>query len=247
MNTLLAAGLVATIIIGAALIRACLRSWHSPVARRMAVLTTAVVWWSVADLVEVVSVEPATKLLAARAAWLGIVAVPIMWWALMTSYAGARHLSSPVGVGLAGIVALPTLALVASGDPQHALWASMTAAATTGSVATEFGPWFVVHSIWAYALVLCGLAVGVNRLRGDRRVHRQQAMILIAVVAVPLVANAIAITASNGPMSADPTPIALAFSVAGLAVSIRRLRLLDLTVGILPVARNAVIDAHSAC
>ncbi len=243
MNAAMAVGLMATIIIGATLIRACLRSWHSPVARRMALLTTGVVWWSLANLVEVVSVEPTTKLLAARAAWLGIVAVPIMWWALMTSYAGAPRLSSPAGVAVAGIIALPTIALVATADPQHALWTSMTAAATTGSVATEFGPWFVVHSIWAYALVLSGLAVGINRLRGDRRVHRQQAAILVAVVAVPLIANAIAIMATSGPMSADPTPIALAFSLAGLAVSVQRLRLLDLTVGILPVARNAVIDA----
>ncbi len=112
-----------------------------------------------------------------------------------------------------------------------------------GPVDNVPGPWYVVHAIWAYAIILAALVVFTRAaLRAPRR-YRAQGVLMLTVVLLPLAANAASITRVVTFGGYDATPFALLVTVAGFAWGIRYLDLIDAQIGLLPVARDLVVEA----
>jgi diguanylate cyclase (GGDEF)-like protein/PAS domain S-box-containing protein len=79
-------------------------------------------------------------------------------------------------------------------------------------------------------------------LRAPRR-YRAQGLLVVGVVMLPLAANALTITRLVDFGGYDATPLALVVTVAGFAWGVKRLRFIDSQIGLLPVARDLVVDA----
>ncbi|HMM10937.1 MAG TPA: histidine kinase N-terminal 7TM domain-containing protein [Bacteroidales bacterium] len=105
----------------------------------------------------------------------------------------------------------------------------------------EIGPWYYVHVLYSYALNLYALAVLVRKLLHQRSMFRNQLLLLMLAVLVPLLSFTLYFARLMPIKNIDPTPFA--FSVSGLlmSVSIFRFRMLDL----LPIAREHVFRSMS--
>jgi diguanylate cyclase (GGDEF)-like protein len=217
---------------------------RTPGARPFAVLVVAVGVWSALNAIQIVALDPATKTALARLAYVCIIAVVIAWWSTCVQYAGRADLSSRRHLALASIPGLISLMLVAAGSATTWMWTSLAVKAGPGPVALPRGPWFVVHSVWAFALVIGGLLVVARTMLRAPRAYRPQLIVLLVAVAVPLAVNAA--TVQSGLVDTrghDLTPIATLVSAVVFGVGLLRFGLLDLAVGIVPIAHDTVVQS----
>jgi len=112
-------------------------------------------------------------------------------------------------------------------------------------VFAEPGTWYVVHLLWAYGLMiwaLAGFAWLVLRVPGSRLRYRA---LTIGSVTAPLLVNTLLATGWRPLEMHDPTPIATLLATGGLFWGVRRMRMLDIDIGLLPVARDLVVESMS--
>jgi len=139
----------------------------------------------------------------------------------------------------------PSLAVVAAMavEPSGAGWILRSVEfARTGSIthvaalASGSLRWFALG--WGYALTLANLGLAVAWSRRAGPLARGQGVAIAIGILAPTLANA-SKHLQLGPPWFDPMPIGLAVSVAAIAWSLLRHRLLDLV----PVAKQRVLDA----
>jgi PAS domain-containing protein len=112
-----------------------------------------------------------------------------------------------------------------------------------GPVDNVPGAWYVVHVLWAYTLILASLAVFTRTAWRAPRPYRPQAVLMIGMVLTPLAVNAASVLRLVDPGGYDATPFALLVSVVGFGWGITRMDLIDVQLGLLPVARDLVVEA----
>lgn len=217
---------------------------RTPGARPFVVLVVAVGAWSALNAVQIVALNPATKGALARLAYVCIVAVVIAWWSSCVQYAGQANLSSQRHLALASIPGLISLMLVAAGSTTTWMWTSLAVKAGPGPVSFPPGLWFVAHSAWAFTLVIGGLLVVARTMLRAPRTYRSQLIVLLVAIAIPLAVNAA--TVQSGLVDSrghDLTPIATLVSAVVFGVGLLRFGLLDLAVGVVPIAHDAVVQS----
>jgi len=124
-------------------------------------------------------------------------------------------------------------------NPRHMLVRASIELTSTGPFVMAYtpGPWFVVHALYSYTLVLVGTAWLVRRLWEYRRhifFRRQIVSVLLAVLIV-MTAN---LSFNIGVTTVDWTPVAGALSAVIFAVAATEYRFLDLS----PLARETVVE-----
>jgi hypothetical protein len=104
------------------------------------------------------------------------------------------------------------------------------------------GWWFWVHAANDYVALIVGTALLVKTILGASRRYRPQTAVILVGVLAPWLANAVYLLGLGPLPNLDLTPFA--FSLSGLALGwgLLRLRLLDAFVGLIPTARDAVVE-----
>ncbi|NPA25032.1 MAG: diguanylate cyclase [Deltaproteobacteria bacterium] len=100
------------------------------------------------------------------------------------------------------------------------------------------GPWFWVHTVYAYTLLLIGFSILGWVVWRRSSPYREQAVLLLAGAILPMFANVVVTLRLNGGAALDFT--SFGFTVTGLVYvfALHRYRLLDLV----PVARDMVVE-----
>lgn len=200
----------------------------------------ALVLWSTMDALEIGSSAPADKMLWANVSYVGIVAVPVLWLLFALVYSGRSEGPSARLVVLLAIVPITTLLLLWT-SPLHSLIGQVVrrgSDAAPGLIVQARGPWFAVHTVYSYALMLIGAALMVRILFRSPRLYRRQALALLVAGLLPLLGNAIYLLAPQTEVPIDFTPVSFTASGVVVAFGVYRYGLLD----IMPVARAAVVE-----
>jgi diguanylate cyclase (GGDEF)-like protein len=215
---------------------------RTPGGRPFAVVMVAVAAWSVLNASQILSSDPETKRGLAQLAYPCIVVGIVAWWWCCSAYAGRTALATRRTLLFAAVPGVVTLVLVAAGARSTLMWTSLVVEMGPGPVVFPPGPWFRVHSVWAFALILGGLLIVARTMLRAPRAYLPQLAVLLVAIAVPLVVNAG--TVQTGLVDTgghDFTPIALLVSGTVLGFGLLRLGLLDLVVGVVPVAHDSVV------
>jgi PAS domain S-box-containing protein len=138
------------------------------------------------------------------------------------------------------LFAVPVLTLILVWtNPRHMLVRASVESASAGPFVMAYtpGPWFVVHALYSYTLVLVGTVWLVRRLweyRGHIFFRRQIVSVLLGV----LIVMTASLSFNVGITTVDWTPVAGALSAIIFAVAATEYRFLDLS----PLARETVVE-----
>jgi signal transduction histidine kinase len=206
-------------------------------SRMLALLAASAGLWAFGYGLELASLDPESLRFWVRVQYLGIASTPLFWFLFVRSYLG-----DPLSRGAAwSLAALPilTVLLVWSNDWHGLVHADPRIVSEGGRFRfiPEYGPYFLLHTAYAYALTLLGAGQLFRALWRSPGRYAGQLTALVAAALLPLVANFVYVLRLWPPI--DLTPIGFALSALLIAWALYRYRLLDL----LPIARSVVMDS----
>jgi PAS domain S-box-containing protein len=216
------------------------RRRHAPGAMPFTLLMISVAQWSCAYAFELGSAALQTKILWAHIKYLGVVIVPVAWLFFALKYTRREQWLKRQKIVLLTIVPLVTLLLVWTNDLHGLIWRT-SELDTSVSFSVRFltyGPWFWVHTLYSYLLLVIGTILIIQALIQSPRQNRGQAIALLISVLAPWVANALYTYNLNPFPNLDLTPFAFTLTGLGLSWTLFGFRLLD----IMPAAHETVFE-----
>ena len=207
-------------------------------ARSLAAVLFAVAWWTLAAAFEMSAGSREGAVFWSRMAAFGIVSLGPLWLLFSWRYS---HPDRPISWRSWGLLwAIPMLYLVLVWTNSHHgwVWPSVEWISETGRCRFGHGP-----AKWGMAICTYGLLIlGANRIfstvRRSSSFFCGQAMVLMIIFSIPLVANLLYLLRFNPWPEMDLTPPTLALSGALVAVFLFRRRVFDL----FPLARSLVFQ-----
>ena len=184
------------------------------------------------------------KTVVAEAEYLGIVSVPVFWLLFALRYTGLDGALSKRRIALFFVVPAATLLLLVTNQFHGLMWSSAghVSPGSFPALLVSHGPFFWVHLVYSYTLVLTGAVVLVHSAIRHPRRYRGQAMLIMIAVAVPWISNLLYAVGLTPGENFDPTPFAFAVTGGLLAFALFRYRLLDLFLGLSSRARSALVE-----
>ncbi|KPL82054.1 hypothetical protein SE15_13115 [Thermanaerothrix daxensis] len=184
---------------------------------------------------------PGAALLGAQLQYAFLVTLPVLWLFFALDYSGQRAWLQPARAWLFGVIPLLTFLLVLT-NPRHGLiWADHSLIERGRYVlfqVGQYGAWFWVHLVYAYALMAAG-AYWILRAQGGARLpYRWQARWLVIGALIPLLFNLVDLLflLPQGQQAITPLGYVLAGGIIG-GTAMRYDWL-----GVTPIARQAVFD-----
>ena len=219
---------------------------HAPGARPLTVLLIGAAIWSMADALEIGSVDLPTKLMWTKVSYLGTVAVPLAWLAFAVEYTGRWPLSR-VALALLLIEPVATLLVAWTNERHGLLWSSLGIDSSGPFVrmTREYGTWFWLHTTYSYLLIGVGTFLLIAMGWRLRRVYRGQSLVLLASVTISWLANALYLSRSTPISNVDLTSFAFIGFGLIMALGLFRLRVLEVFPGLIPIARDTIVEAMS--
>ena len=231
-------------LVAVAFAAAMWRSHRGPGTPALVALALGAAWWSLLYGLELASTTLAAKLLFGRLSYLGIVVVPVSWFAFALAYTGRGRRLTPSIVGLLSLPAVLAAVLPWTSGSNDLFWAS-TSLVSGGSgvaLALEYGPAFWLWSAYAYALLGGGTVLLLWSIPRDVRLFRAQTLLLLVGVAAPWLSNLAYLLRLFGPGTLDITPVGFVVSALALGAGLGRYRLLDVHPAARTVARDELVE-----
>jgi PAS domain S-box-containing protein len=232
--------LVVTAIVLIALILYAWSNRDAVGAPTFILLELAILEWTVANALELLSPDLAGKSFWTSVQYLGIVAIPVLWLIFASQYAGREQWLTRRNLILLGIIPALTLGLMWTND-RHGLLRFNISLDTSGPypvIAKTYGLWFWVHTAYSYVLLLVGTFFLVRELNRSAHLYRMQRNIFLIGILLPWAANVLYVFRVV-PNRLDLTPVVFTLSGLAMAVGVFRFHLFDLV----PVAREVIIDS----
>lgn len=196
-------------------------------------------WWAMTTVLEIAVSGLSAKLFWTDARYVCYAATPVTTLLSVLQYTGRDQWLTRRRIALLSVIPLVTIALAWTND-MHGLVRSGAhlVGAWLPVIAEDFGPWFWIHVIYSFSLLLfCFLALAEAIVRAPR-IYRGQPLALFVGLALPAVSRILYYRVLNPVPQVDLTPFTL--GLAGLVFSwgLIRYRLFDTIL----VARDVVIE-----
>lgn len=205
------------------------------------IMLGAAAWWAMAYGFELACSNKQQMLMWIKVEYLGIAFLPSLWLIYTYSFIGrTNRLNGLVYISLFAYSAL-TYFLMAT-NKYHSLFYASTDIDISGPfplLSIEPGPWYHVHTIVFYGLVIAGYWAMISHLKHTKAVFKKQNRLLIISTLIPLMVNFGYIFLGFRPYGhIDLTPFAFLLTTFIIAVGLLRFGLFDLS----PMARTRVIQ-----
>lgn len=239
-----AASLFSLALISATVLTAGLASWFMYHRARgsyaFTLLMLALGWWSCAYAQELSSPDFSTAMLWGKLQYLSIVAVPPLWLIFALRYSGHAPATHPWNRLALAVVPLITLSLAWTTEVHGLIWAGITQRFQNGFhlLVVEHGPWFWVHTVYSYNLVIAGTALLLSAAWRAAPTYRRQSIALAVGALLPLFGNVLYVAGLTPVSGLDLTP--LLFTASGTLFAWASFRSHLTRIG--PVARNQLIE-----
>ncbi len=211
-----------------------------PASKVFALYVLATVGYLVSNTLEISSKTPDGNLFWSRFIYLFIPFIPLLWlnFTVRISRDG-RGFSLPQLAALC-LIPVATFGIVFSDRFMDLVWPSIKFVPAGKYVVSvrSHGPWFVIHSLYAYSVSLTGLGIAAKALTTKRLYFRKRAALLLVGVSVPIAANLFYILRPIPGLVKDFTPIAYAISGFFFFFVLYRMDAFS----IIPVAREQLVE-----
>ncbi len=216
---------------------------REPGAPLLAVMCVGVSVWCVANAIQINTGNVEVKRLTVTVSFMCICTIVYCFWRAVMIRAPWPWRVPGLLVNLAAAPAIVTIALAAATEAPGPFFRELPISADTEPVFGQPGTWMLIHLLWAYGLMIwamAGLWWLVWHAPEGRLRHR---VLSLAAVAAPLVVNTLLSTGSRPLGLHDPTPVATLLATGGLFWLVQRMRMLDIDIGLLPIARDVVVES----
>ena len=232
--------LIVSVVVAAALVFYFWRrrSMTGAVPAAWVMMATAI--FSLGYVLQLISNELSGQILATDIQYVGIAALPVAWFAFSLRYTDHDKWLTSRNLLLLAIIPSVTVVLAWTNSFHSLMWQGrhLESSGPFVIIAKTYGPWFWVHTLYSYVLIILGMLVLVQRLFRPPRLYREQSIALLISVVVPLGWNVVYVFNLAPVYRIDLTPSAFTISGLAMAWGLFRLRLFD----IIPMARDAVIE-----
>lgn len=214
----------------------------NPASKVFTVFICATVGFLVANTLEISTATPAGNLFWSRAIYLFIPFIPLLWLSFTFHLAYDKPMKA-IHIALLLVIPILTLGMVFSDDWMALVWSSIEYVKLGDFFVSvrRHGPWFLVQSLYSYAVSLVGLLIAVRTLTLKRLYFRKRSALLLAGVSVPIVVNVIFVLRPFPWLVKDFTPIAYAISGFFFFFALHRMDAFS----IVPVAREQLVERMS--
>ncbi len=209
-------------------------------ATSFAILAFAIAFWSFAYSLEVAATTQAAKLTWAKIEYLGIVTVPVAWFVFALQYTNRAGWLTRRWLLVLCISPILTVLFVFTNELHGLIWSEvgLDSSGPIPVLSTTHGPWFWIHSLYSYVLIITGAILLLQAFTRYPRAYRRQNASLVAGALLPLVANIIFLSGILPLPHLDYTTFSFAVCCILMANAIFRYRLFELV----PVARRTAVD-----
>lgn len=208
-------------------------------ATPFAVLMFILFEWGTSYILELAGTNLQTKFFWDEVKFVGVTATPVAWLIFALEYTGRKTWITVRRLILLYLLPFTTVVIIFTSKYQDLFLSSERLTAVGGFLILQVdnGPWFWVHALYTYLLIMIGLVLIIRALLRWPAQYRGQMILLLFSTLTPLIANVITIFQIL-PILIDLTPYAFTVTGIGMAYALFRHRLLDIA----PIARDIVID-----
>ncbi len=210
---------------------------HFPGRMALVGLVIAVGWWGSNYTFEIILTSVGSKLFFARLEYFGIALVPVFWFLFSMEYSGTNLIRSDFMRNILFAMPIITSILALTYPSSQLLWSDVVLEPWNGLGLLNFsyGPWFWIHTLYSYALLLLGGGIMLNFLRRTYKVYRNQTMSMLGAIGVACLGNILYLFNVG---RVDWTALTFIFAGFFLLRGTQRYQLLEIA----PIARRMIID-----
>jgi len=211
-------------------------------ARVFAFLMLALCVWSVFYGLELSCLTLERMMACAAIEYLGIASVPVLFLILTLLYTGQEKWVTRRNIILLFIIPVISVLMVTTNQLHHFYYSSagVDTHASFPMLALTRGPWFWVHSVYSYTLLLAGTVLLIARLGKRGSVFHSQVISMLVGVSVPWAVSILYVAFGLMPLGhVDPTPFA--FTITGLVIAWSMFR--HGLFNIVPLAYDRIADS----
>ncbi len=234
----LALSLLIPVIISVVLAAEAIKARYAPRGKVFSLLMIAIGWWSATYALELASTNFEAMVFWLKVEYIGIPYISVLMLMVILQFSGLNTFIASKHIGLLLIVPVLTMIFAVTHDYHTIYYKSVTVndSGTFKLLNLEIGPWYYVHVIYSYLLILYSVVVLIKKLYYQRSLFRNQLIFMLIAVLIPLISFTLYFAGLMPFKNIDPTPFAFATSGLAMSVSILKFRMLDL----MPIAREHV-------
>jgi diguanylate cyclase (GGDEF)-like protein len=233
---------LAALLIGLHTLRTLPGSGNVPGASAIRALAWCVMIWSAGQFFGTLTTSLTLKVLSSKLQYPGITLLPVAWVAFAVTYVRRRYRLQRLT--MSALFALPaiTVALAWTNELHGWIWTDIRLNPLPGfiAIAIDYGPWFRVHTAFAYALVTTATVILAFDLSASRH-HRRALFAVIVAPGIVVSLNLLHLTRWNPFPYIDPTPLGFALGMMIMSRHVLRSGLLQLS----PVLHRQVVEQLS--
>jgi PAS domain S-box-containing protein len=206
----------------------------------LSLLMLGVAAWSLAYSLEMLAVPLNAKLFWAQVQYLVIPFVPVLWFAFVLKYTGYDRWLTRRNLIFLLIMPFVTIFLAWTNGVHGLIWSSASYSPNTlfPALYLTYGPWFWIHTIYSYLVMLGGTLIILRVLNLSPKMYRGQALALLLGALAPWMANLLFLAGASPLANLDLTPFMFTFSGLAVIWGFYRYQLMD----IVPIARESIIE-----
>lgn len=166
--------------------------------------------WAICYSFEITVTDLPTKIFWATIKYPAIVILPVALTVFLVRFAGWTNWPRPWLAIVLLIIPLLTAIIVFTNPLHHLFWISneLQSFPTYTILKTAYGPWFLLFTVYSYAMILSGAVMALSSMANSWRMYRHQFLWLIIGVSLPMVANVISILGIQPWPGVDLSPVA---------------------------------------
>ena len=202
-------------------------------------LMLAVALWSFTSAMHTLVSDRDVRILIAKFQYVGVAPIGVLWLLFAGEYSRMAWTADRLLRTIVWIVPAITFVLALTNEQHAFYWSAIDDVQTAAGTRLIYtgGPWYWIHAIYSYFLVLIGTLILVRGLRRFPPPYRRQTTVIIIGAIVPWAGNLLYLAGAFPGF--DFTPLAFTVSGALFTWGIYRYRLF----GLVPVAREMVVDS----
>ena len=203
-------------------------------------MMAAVAFWSLTYALEMASVSLAGKIFWAKAEYLGIVIVPLAWFAFALEYTNHARLLTRRNVFLVSLFPILMVILVWTNELHGWVWRTTTldVAEKIPVLNLEHSGAFWLFAGYSYFLIFAGTILVFQAFIRQSNLGRKQAGVILVAAMIPWLGNILYLSGAIPLLHIDLTLFAFALSGILAMIGLVRFRILD----ILPVAHKVIFE-----
>lgn len=199
-------------------------------------LLSALAVWSLGSALEAAVTTREMKIYWSVIQYIGSQSISVLFFIVVVRFVRKDWLLTPKRIGLLFLVPSATVMMAATNHWHKLLWPEIELEKTWAGLVGIFhhGPWYWFQAVYAYTLILAGVALLVRAVFSGPKRYSKQALLLLAAVFLPWVWNFLYGISPEIFGGMDITPSWFTISGIFLIFAVFRYQLLE----VVPIARN---------